>query len=206
VTPKLWKNQTAFVDITVGSNGGYSAAKGPDPCTGIGVPNGTRLYTLLAPVVTPPPAFNYVSSLYVAAGRSTPATLTLTGDTGANAVSIQQRGTIVTVTAAGQTLIGTSTSNSQVVQYTIPGDYHVICNFAQNATPATNDSVTLVAVKSSNTQLAFGTGNDTATLSLCGITLLTANGGTGTNVLNLLSSSIASSLTSPNIVEFTVVK
>jgi kumamolisin len=38
VTPTLWKNQKAFNDITVGSNGFYSAAVGPDPCSGIGSP------------------------------------------------------------------------------------------------------------------------------------------------------------------------
>ncbi len=38
VTPKLWQNQSAFNDITVGNNGFYSAAVGPDPCTGIGSP------------------------------------------------------------------------------------------------------------------------------------------------------------------------
>ena len=43
VNPKIWKNQMAFVDITVGSNGDYSAAKGPDPCSGVGVPNGVKL-------------------------------------------------------------------------------------------------------------------------------------------------------------------
>lgn len=41
--PKLWANQGCFNDITVGSNGDYSAAKGPDPCSGIGSPIGTKL-------------------------------------------------------------------------------------------------------------------------------------------------------------------
>ena len=38
VTPALWKNQKAFNDITVGGNGFYNAAVGPDPCSGIGSP------------------------------------------------------------------------------------------------------------------------------------------------------------------------
>jgi kumamolisin len=46
VTPTLWQNQTAFNDITVGSNGMYSAAVGPDPCSGIGSPIGTRIAAL----------------------------------------------------------------------------------------------------------------------------------------------------------------
>jgi len=46
VTPKLWLNQGAFTDITVGSNGIYSAAPGPDACSGIGAPIGTRIAPL----------------------------------------------------------------------------------------------------------------------------------------------------------------
>ncbi|HUB53328.1 MAG TPA: S53 family peptidase [Terracidiphilus sp.] len=48
VTPTLWKNQGAFNDITVGSNGMYSAAVGPDPCSGIGSPIGTKIAALFA--------------------------------------------------------------------------------------------------------------------------------------------------------------
>jgi len=46
VTPKLWQNQGAFNDITVGSNGFYRAAKGPDACSGIGSPIGTKIAPL----------------------------------------------------------------------------------------------------------------------------------------------------------------
>jgi len=46
VAPKLWQNQSAFNDITVGSNGMYSAAAGPDPCSGIGSPIGTSIAAL----------------------------------------------------------------------------------------------------------------------------------------------------------------
>jgi kumamolisin len=46
VTPTLWLNQTAFNDITIGDNGMYSAAPGPDPCTGLGSPIGTAIAAL----------------------------------------------------------------------------------------------------------------------------------------------------------------
>jgi kumamolisin len=46
VTPTLWLNQTAFNDITVGGNGFYDAAVGPDPCSGIGSPIGTSIAAL----------------------------------------------------------------------------------------------------------------------------------------------------------------
>jgi kumamolisin len=48
VTPTLWQNPGDFVDITQGSNGSFSAAVGPDPCTGLGVPNGAALAALFA--------------------------------------------------------------------------------------------------------------------------------------------------------------
>jgi len=46
VTPTLWQNQGAFNDITVGGNGIYNAAVGPDPCSGIGSPIGAKIATL----------------------------------------------------------------------------------------------------------------------------------------------------------------
>ena len=46
VTPTLWKNQKAFNDITVGSNGFYSAAVRPDPCSGIGSPIASSIAAL----------------------------------------------------------------------------------------------------------------------------------------------------------------
>jgi len=45
VSPTLWQNPQAFVDIILGSNG-YHARVGPDPCTGLGVPNGAAIAAL----------------------------------------------------------------------------------------------------------------------------------------------------------------
>jgi len=53
VTPKLWQNPDAFVDITEGSNGSFGAAVGPDPCTGLGAPNGAALAALFGGGGTP---------------------------------------------------------------------------------------------------------------------------------------------------------
>jgi subtilase family serine protease len=47
ITPTLYKNQTAFNDVTLGDNGAFRAGVGPDPCTGIGSPIGDRLDSLL---------------------------------------------------------------------------------------------------------------------------------------------------------------
>ena len=47
VTPELWRNPLCFNDITVGDNGTYHAAHGPDACTGLGSPIASRLASLL---------------------------------------------------------------------------------------------------------------------------------------------------------------
>jgi kumamolisin len=54
VTPTLWKNPHAFVDITEGSNGDYKASVGPDPCTGLGAPIGTALASLFVSSASSP--------------------------------------------------------------------------------------------------------------------------------------------------------
>lgn len=46
VTPSLYQNQSDFSDITSGGNGYYSAGTGPDPCTGLGSPVGSKLASL----------------------------------------------------------------------------------------------------------------------------------------------------------------
>jgi kumamolisin len=54
VTQQLYLNQVCFNDITVGDNGAYRAGPGPDPCSGIGSPIGTKLAQLLThPAATP---------------------------------------------------------------------------------------------------------------------------------------------------------
>lgn len=46
VNIELWNSRGIFTDITVGSNGDFSALPGPDPCSGIGAPNGVKLASL----------------------------------------------------------------------------------------------------------------------------------------------------------------
>lgn len=55
VGPRLWATPLAFNDITVGDNGFYRAQPGPDPCTGLGSPIGSRLAKLF-PTKTAPSA------------------------------------------------------------------------------------------------------------------------------------------------------
>lgn len=46
VGPKAWANHLAFTDVVQGDNGSYRARVGPDPCTGLGSPIGTKLAAL----------------------------------------------------------------------------------------------------------------------------------------------------------------
>jgi kumamolisin len=50
VTPTLWQNPDAFMDIIEGSNGSFQASPGPDPCTGLGAPIGAALAALFGGV------------------------------------------------------------------------------------------------------------------------------------------------------------
>jgi Subtilase family len=50
ITPKLWLNKDCFNDITVGDNGEYAARVGPDPCTGLGSPIGTKIAALFGAI------------------------------------------------------------------------------------------------------------------------------------------------------------
>jgi hypothetical protein len=47
VSPRLWANHLCFNDIIGGDNGFYRARPGPDPCSGIGSPIGTKIAELL---------------------------------------------------------------------------------------------------------------------------------------------------------------
>jgi kumamolisin len=47
INPVLYKSQSAFRDVTQGNNSGYSAARGWDPCTGLGSPNGGLVWSAI---------------------------------------------------------------------------------------------------------------------------------------------------------------
>jgi len=47
ILPALWSHPLCFNDITVGDNGVFRAASGPDACTGLGSPIASRLAVLL---------------------------------------------------------------------------------------------------------------------------------------------------------------
>jgi kumamolisin len=98
VTPTLWANQVCFNDITEGDNGMFRAQVGPDPCTGIGSPIGTKIATLitssphsLEPHAVPPGWSGTIAHTYFKGKpRSTSVTLaTSEGGSAADAGIIQ---------------------------------------------------------------------------------------------------------------------
>ncbi len=49
INPTLYAaGESGFFDVTKGSNGSFSAAKGWDPCTGLGSPDGTKIAAVLS--------------------------------------------------------------------------------------------------------------------------------------------------------------
>jgi kumamolisin len=48
MAPILWRLPLCFNDVTMGDNGAFRAARGPDACTGLGSPAADRLATLLS--------------------------------------------------------------------------------------------------------------------------------------------------------------
>jgi hypothetical protein len=56
VSQRLWANAGSFTNITSGDNGAYHALAGPDACTGLGVPNGTKLAAVFAAPAMQQPA------------------------------------------------------------------------------------------------------------------------------------------------------
>jgi kumamolisin len=49
ISDVLWRNPMCFNDISDGNNGAFRADRGPDPCTGLGTPIGTRIARLFGP-------------------------------------------------------------------------------------------------------------------------------------------------------------
>lgn len=187
ITPTLWKNPSAFSDITSGSNGAYSAATGPDPCSGLGVAKGTSVAALFTSVVTPPPS-NVVAINYNTVNH----TITLTGDAGDNVLKISKSGTTLTFQTGGSTKLTASiNSGSASAQTTgatlspISGNVAITGNLADG-----NDSLSLTGLGISTITLALGNGNDTVSMTLCTVGTCAIDGGAGTDVFTTTGTKI----------------
>jgi kumamolisin len=190
VTPTLWKNQAAFTDITIGSNGTYSAAKGPDPCSGVGAPNGASIAALFKTVSTTTgtkPA-NVVAVNYNTATH----TLTLTGDTSSNTLSISKSGSSLVLQAGGATLIASSidsappsTATSTATIAGVSGSLTVTGQLSDG-----NDQISLINLPINTITLGLGNGNDTIAVSLCTVGTSAIDGGAGVDVITTAGSRV----------------
>lgn len=181
ISPTLWAtaNRTAFVDIKLGNNNGFQALTGPDACTGLGVPNGTAVAKLFVKSTTPAANPGNVQASY------TSGTLTLTGDTGANSLTVTVQAGVVKVEGANGTKINTTSTFSSVHS----GKLKVIANLNDG-----DDSISFVGIDSSTTNITLGAGNDKAAFTLSNIQTLTIDGGAGTDLLLTTSTTIGTTV------------
>ncbi|HEY4260812.1 MAG TPA: S53 family peptidase [Schlesneria sp.] len=186
VSPALWKNPKAFVDITKGSNGGYNAAVGADPCTGLGVPNGVPLTQLFTNYTPPPPPMVTAS---FANG-----VLTITGDAQPNNITMTYKQTKVSGVFTGATVTIIPSDTSTVVNGSSAGVTLQVGNqrYAVNANlGGGDDTITFNSFYSSTITLILGDGNDTASFLYNSIyTLLSIDGGEGSDVVTYLGNAI----------------
>ncbi len=186
ITPTLWltKNRSAFVDIVSGNNGLFTAAGGPDACTGLGAPNGKALSSIffVNPLPTPPNNPSNVLATYDGPTKK----LTLMGDVNPNSLTVSLQAGVLTVQGAN----GTKINNS--VSFTTPfsGSLVLSADLKEG-----NDAISFVGIPSSSMNVILGSGNDQAAFTLCNITSLTINGdsnqgNTGVDTLLTTSSTI----------------
>lgn len=174
ISPKLWANKTAFNDVTSGSNGAYTAATGPDACSGLGTPNGQAIVALYNNTTVP--ASNVLATL-------SPGILTLVGDGGANTVNASVSGGVLTVQGSNGTTINGSAT------YTAP----VTGNFSLNVDMGGGDdsiSFTGIPGPGLTSYVLLGAGNDKIQILLSNLGTLSIDGGTGVNTLVTTSSTI----------------
>ncbi len=108
-------------------------------------------------------------------------TLTLTGDAGANSLTVSLQAGVLLVQGANGTTINSTTSFS----HTHSGPLVINASLSDG-----NDAVSVIGVSSSATNISLGNGNDQAAFTLCNITTLTIDGGPGTDTLLTTSTKI----------------
>ncbi len=108
-------------------------------------------------------------------------TLTLTGDASGNSLTVSLRAGVLTVEGANDTTINHTTSFA--VNHT--GKLVLNGNLGDG-----DDSLGVVGIDSSTTNMNLGPGADKAAFTLCNIVILTVDGGTGTDLVTITSSTI----------------
>ncbi len=128
-------------------------------------------------VIGPPPIKSNVIATYAAATK----TLTLTGDTLANSLTVSLQAGVLSVVGANGTTINNTTSFSTPFSGTLV----VTANLNDG-----NDAISFIGIASSATNVTLGNGNDQAAFTLCNIGILTIDGGTGADTVLTTSSTI----------------
>ncbi len=137
----------------------------------------TAAKTELDRTTLPAPTTSNVTAAY----DSTKNALTITGDSGANVLTVQAAGTTVKISAG----IGTKVNNGASASYNVNrlNTLQVICNMNSG-----NDQVNLISLQANYVAINLHEGNDAASLSLCNVTTLGVDGGSGTDTVSTVSS------------------
>ena len=188
IGPALWAtaNRSAFTDITVGNNILFNATVGPDACTGLGVPIGTSIASIIIPPAPVPPPVVIPSNVTATYSNGK---LTLTGDATAKSLTVSVQAGTLSVLGANGTKI-----NNSANAFTASPSGGLVLSVDLGAG---SESIQFIGVGATSGSILLGTGNDSAAFTLCNISTLTIDGGTGTNVL-LKTSSTFGTLTATN--------
>lgn len=129
--------------------------------------------------ITPPTTSNVTAS-YVPSTL----TLTLTGDAGANSITLQPSGSTLRITAAtGTTVNGAASASYSIANYT---NLKIIANMGSG-----NDIVTLTSLRANTVTANLQDGADRLSINYSAILQLRVDGGTGTDTLTTTGSSIS---------------
>lgn len=127
---------------------------------------------------TNPPPSNVTASF-----NTSTQTLTLTGDNGANIITVQPSGTTLRVTAGTGTTVNGGSSASYT--YTSASTLKITASMGGG-----DDQVALTSVGANTVTANLQDGNDRLTLTYCAVTQLTVDGGAGADTLTTTSSTI----------------
>ena len=111
----------------------------------------------------------------------TAGTLTITGDSNSNSLTVSLQAGVIKVEGANGTKINGNSLYSSVVS----GPIAIVANLGDG-----DDAISFIGVNSSTSNINLGNGNDQAAFTLCNIGTLTIDGGAGTDTFLKTSSKI----------------
>jgi serralysin len=134
----------------------------------------------------------FESSVVTAVYSSSAKTLTLTGDSLGNSVTVSLQGGTLKVEGANGTSIQAKTEAGAVISQSSSYSVTHTGKLALSATlNSGDDAISLVGIDSSTTTIDLGAGADKASFTLSNFGALTVDGGPGTDLMTLVSSTYA---------------